>query len=126
MLINLLAAGLGGAIGSMLRLSFGLAASALLGTRFPWATLGVNIIGSFLIGVAVILIGDKILAHDLWRPFFVVGLLGAFTTFSSFSLDTLLLLQQGNYNSAIAYVATSFLVCLAATLGGMQLSRLFV
>lgn len=119
------AVAVGGALGAVSRYSFGLVALALIGNRFPWATLGVNVVGSFLIGLAAVLIGDRILDGELWRPLIIVGFLGAFTTFSAFSLDTLLLLQQGNYNSALAYMLGSVALCLGATIAGMQLAKIF-
>ena len=114
-----------GALGPVSRYSFGLVAFALIGNRFPWATLGVNVVGSFLIGLAAVLIGDRIVDGELWRPLIIVGFLGAFTTFSAFSLDTLLLLQQGNYNTALAYMLGSVALCLGGTVSGMQLAKFF-
>ena len=119
------AVAVGGALGAVSRYSFGLVALALIGNRFPWATLGVNVIGSFLIGLAAVLIGDRIVVGELWRPLIIVGFLGAFTTFSAFSLDTLLLLQQGNYNTALAYMLGSVALCLGGTVSGMQLAKFF-
>ena len=119
------AVAVGGALGAVSRYSFGLVALALIGNRFPWATLGVNVIGSFLIGLAAVLIGDRIVDGELWRPLIIVGFLGAFTTFSAFSLDTLLLLQQGNYNTALAYMLGSVALCLGGTVSGMQLAKFF-
>ena len=119
------AVAVGGALGAVSRYSFGLVALALIGNRFPWATLGVNVIGSFLIGLAAVLIGDRIVDGELWRPLIIVGFLGAFTTFSAFSLDTLLLLQQGNYNTALAYILGSVTLCLGGTVSGMQLAKIF-
>lgn len=119
------AVAVGGALGAVSRYSFGLVALALIGNRFPWATLGVNVVGSFLIGLAAVLIGDRIVDGELWRPLIIVGFLGAFTTFSAFSLDTLLLLQQGNYNIALAYAMGSVALCLGATFAGMQLAKTF-
>ena len=119
------AVAVGGALGAVSRYSFGLVALALIGNRFPWATLGVNVVGSFLIGLAAVLIGDRIVDGELWQPLVIVGFLGAFTTFSAFSLDTLLLLQQGNYNSALAYMFGSVALCLGATVAGMQLAKNF-
>ena len=119
------AVAVGGALGAVSRYSFGLVALALIGNRFPWATLGVNVVGSFLIGLAAVLIGDRIVDGELWRPLVIVGFLGAFTTFSAFSLDTLLLLQQGNYNIALAYATGSVALCLGATFAGMQLAKTF-
>ena len=119
------AVAIGGALGAVSRYSFGLVAIALIGNRFPWATLGVNVAGSFLIGLAAVLIGDRMLDGELWRPLIIVGFLGAFTTFSAFSLDTLLLLQQGNYNTALAYMLGSVALCLGGTVSGMQLAKFF-
>ena len=119
------AVAVGGALGAVSRHSFGLVALALIGNRFPWATLGVNVVGSFLIGLAAVLIGDRIVDGELWRPLVIVGFLGAFTTFSAFSLDTLLLLQQGNYNTALAYMLGSVALCLGGTVSGMQLAKIF-
>ena len=119
------AVAVGGALGAVSRYSFGLVALALFGNRFPWATLGVNVVGSFLIGLAAVLIGDRIVDGELWRPLIIVGFLGAFTTFSAFSLDTLLLLQQGNYNTALAYMLGSVALCLGGTVSGMQLAKIF-
>ena len=119
------AVAVGGALGAVSRYSFGLVALALIGNRFPWATLGVNVVGSFLIGLAVVLIGDRIVDGELWRSLVIVGFLGAFTTFSAFSLDTLLLLQQGNYNTALAYMLGSVALCLGGTVSGMQLAKIF-
>ena len=119
------AVAVGGALGAVSRYSFGLVALALIGNRFPWATLGVNVVGSFLIGLAAVLIGDRIVDGELWRPLIIVGFLGAFTTFSAFSLDTLLSLQQGNYNTALAYMLGSVALCLGGTVSGMQLAKIF-
>ena len=119
------AVAIGGALGAVSRYSFGLVAIALIGNRFPWATLGVNVAGSFLIGLAAVLIGDRMLDGELWRPLIIVGFLGAFTTFSAFSLETLLLLQQGNYNTALAYMLGSVALCLGGTVSGMQLAKFF-
>ncbi len=119
------AVAVGGALGAVSRYSFGLVALALIGNRFPWATLGVNVVGSFLIGLAAVLIGDRIVDGELWQPLVIVGFLGAFTTFSAFSLDTLLLLQQGNYNTALAYMLGSVALCLGGTVSGMQLAKIF-
>ena len=119
------AVAVGGALGAVSRYSFGLVALALIGNRFPWATLGVNVVGSFLIGLAAVLIGDRIVDGELWRSLIIAGFLGAFTTFSAFSLDTLLLLQQGNYNTALAYMLGSVALCLGGTVSGMQLAKIF-
>jgi len=120
-----LAVAIGGALGALSRYSFGLIAVGLLDNRLPWATFGVNVVGSFCIGIAAIAIGDRVIEGEFWRLLLVVGFLGAFTTFSAFSLETLLLLQQGNYNIALAYATGSVALCLGATFAGMQLAKTF-
>ncbi|MDA0805116.1 MAG: fluoride efflux transporter CrcB [Proteobacteria bacterium] len=116
---------IGGALGALSRYSFVLIAVTLVDNRLPWATLGVNVVGSFCIGIAAILIGDRVIEEEIWRLLLVVGFLGSFTTFSAFSFETLLLLQQGNYNIALAYAAGSITLSLGATFAGMQLAKVF-
>src|SRR6056300_924323 len=119
------AVAIGGALGALSRYSFVLIAVTLVDNRLPWATFGVNVVGSFCIGIAAVLIGDRVIEGEFWRLLLVVGFLGSFTTFSAFSLETLLLLQQGNYNIAMAYAAGSVTLCLGAAFAGMQLAKTF-
>ncbi|HAT57530.1 MAG TPA: fluoride efflux transporter CrcB [Gammaproteobacteria bacterium] len=119
------AVAIGGALGALSRYSFVLIAVTLVDNRLPWATFGVNVVGSFCIGIAAVLIGDRVIEGEFWRLLLVVGFLGSFTTFSAFSLETLLLLQQGNYNIAMAYAAGSVTLCLGAAFAGMQLAKVF-
>lgn len=79
------------------------------GTTLPWGTLVINILGSGLIGVFATSVKPT-----PWRHFLIVGICGGFTTFSSFSLDTLTLLREGHPGRALAYVALSVLVCLVS------------
>jgi CrcB protein len=105
---------LGGALGSMARYWMANAVAALTGPAFPWGTLGINIIGSFVIGLFYALTGPGgrfDVASDA-RIFVMVGLCGGFTTFSSFSLQTLLLLQDGEVVRAGAYIIGSVVLCL--------------
>lgn len=121
MIQTLLSVALGGALGASARYLVNVAAIRLAGTGFPWATLTVNILGSFLMGVLVVIFAQK----DLTRlaPFLVTGVLGGFTTFSAFSLDAVALWQRGEVLSATAYVAVSVALSLAALLAGMALGR---
>jgi len=119
------AVAIGGALGALSRYSFVLIAVTLVDNRLPWATFGVNVVGSFCIAIAAVLIGDRVIEGEFWRLLLVVGFLGSFTTFSAFSLETLLLLQQGNYNIAMAYAAGSVTLCLGAAFAGMQLAKVF-
>ena len=96
------------------------------GTTFPLGTFFVNIVGSFLIGVFFIVLAEKLHLVDQWRPIIIIGFLGAMTTFSTFSLDALLLFQQGHYNTAFFYILSSVALCLLAAFCGMQITRVIL
>jgi CrcB protein len=96
----------------------------LPGDQFPWGTWVVNVSGSLLIGILYVLIAEKMTLPSEARALLVVGFLGAFTTFSTFSLDTLLLIQQGWLLQAITYIVSSVVVCILLTWLGMVLTRL--
>lgn len=100
---------LGGALGALARYAV---VSLLAGASWPWGTLAVNVLGSLLIGVVVGAWHAEAWFVDVGRPLLVVGLLGGFTTFSTFSLDALLLLQAGRFGAAAAYVLASVSSCL--------------
>lgn len=112
---------IGGAIGASLRYSATLGVTAWLGKGFPYTTLLVNILGSFIMGLLFSLIEHGIVAELPWRPLIGVGILGALTTFSTFSLDTLLMLQNGEWQKAIINILLNVLVCIFAAWLGMQL-----
>ncbi len=116
---------IGGALGSMARFGLGIAVAEMVGVRFPWGTLLINILGSFLIGWFDVLTGEfgKLAVPADARVFVLVGICGGFTTFSSFSLQTMQLLQGGEALRAGAYVVASVALCLAATWAGMMLAR---
>ncbi|PAF48074.1 camphor resistance protein CrcB [Helicobacter sp. 12S02634-8] len=102
--------GIGGAIGSVLRFGLGkLLPLKLWVWSFPLGTWSVNLIGSFLIGFVSLLLAHKLLGND-FRVFFVIGVLGGFTTFSSFGLDTFTLLLQKEYFKAIFYILSTNLL----------------
>ncbi len=120
---TLLAIAAGGACGALLRFWVTQGAHALFGRGFPLGTLAVNVTGSVAIGVAYVMFFER---HDLapeWRAALVTGFLGAFTTFSAFSIDTLLLIQQGEHVKAGANVASSVVLCLAGCWLGMAAAR---
>jgi CrcB protein len=85
----------GGALGAMSRFWLHTAVQRFNGSSFPLGTFAVNVLGSFLIGVLFVVLAEKAQLSETWRPLIVVGFLGAMTTFSSFSLDALLLFEQG-------------------------------
>jgi len=114
---------LGGALGSLLRYALGAWVQGFLGPGFPWSTLFVNALGSFLIGVVVRLSLEGALSGEA-RLFLAMGVLGGFTTFSTFSYETLILLQDGEALKALAYVLANlflglFLAYLGYRLGSM-------
>ena len=112
----------GGALGSALRYGLALGVQRRLGAGWPFGTLAVNLLGSFLIGWAFhLLVSREILAEGP-RLFIVAGLLGGFTTFSAFSLETLRLLQEGAWPLAALYVAISTAGGLLAAWAGFQLA----
>ena len=119
----LVAVAAGGACGALLRFWVTQGAHALFGRGFPLGTLAVNVTGSVAIGVAYVMFFER---HDLapeWRAALVTGFLGAFTTFSTFSMDTLLLIQQGEHVKAGTNVASNVVLCLAGCWLGMAAAR---
>lgn len=117
---------LGGALGSVARYACSGLAARWLGASFPWGTLLVNVTGSFLIGALAALVtidGKPLLGADA-RALVMVGVLGGFTTFSSFSLETLNLARAGAVGAASAYVAASLVVCLLAVWLGFATAAL--
>lgn len=117
--------GLGGALGSMARHGCNQLALKYLGNDFPWGVMGINILGSLLIGIIVGLLAFETDWSQDIRAFVVVGMLGGFTTFSAFSLDAVLLWERGAFGSMLLYVAGSVLLSLVATFGGLSLVRAF-
>jgi CrcB protein len=114
---------IGGALGAVSRYGVTLGAARLGATGFPYATLTVNVIGSFLIGLFVAWLGGRTEINPALRPLIQVGFLGALTTFSTFSLDALILIEQGRFTQAGLYIAASVLVCLAACFIGLLAGR---
>ena len=96
---------------------------SLLGRGFPYGTMFVNVTGSLLMGVLSVLMVERFNAGPEWRAAILVGLLGSFTTFSTFSLETLNLLEQGDVMRAMVNIAFSIVVCLAAVWVGISLGR---
>lgn len=113
----------GGAAGALLRYWCSSGVYALLGKSFPYGTLSVNVIGSFLMGFLFILLNDKLDVAPEWKSLLLVGLLGSFTTFSAFSMDTLALIEQGALLKAGLNILFSVSVCILACWAGLVLGR---
>lgn len=124
--IQLVAAvAIGGALGSVARYLVAIGAGRLVGTEFPWGTLAINIAGSFLIGVFAESFALTWSVSQTIRVFLTVGICGGFTTFSTFSLDAIVLMQRGELWAASAYIAASVALSILALFGGLLLVRAF-
>ncbi|WP_306120259.1 MULTISPECIES: fluoride efflux transporter CrcB [unclassified Roseitalea] len=122
-MINLVWVALGGAAGASLRYLVYLGMGRIAGGGYPWATMTVNVVGSLLMGVLVGWLMRRGGSGEHLRLLLGVGLLGGFTTFSSFSLDFALLWQRGDTGTALGYALVSVAACIAALFAGMVLVR---
>ena len=113
----------GGSIGAVLRYGAAVGVTSLFGRGFPYGTLFVNVSGSLLIGVLSILMVERFNIGPEWRAGLLVGVLGSFTTFSTFSLETLNLLEQGELLSAGINVLLSVAICIIAVWFGVFIGR---
>lgn len=121
--MNILLVAIGGAIGAAARYLAGVWLSSLLGSNFPWGTSFVNITGSFLIGVVLVLVQGGVLPAGA-RLFVAVGILGGYTTFSTYSYETLGLVTDGNYGAAFINVFGQLVLGLIGVYLGVVLGRL--
>jgi CrcB protein len=113
----------GGAVGSVARYLMASSIQTATGWAFPLGTVLVNILGCFLIGILyVLLVARPDPRHDL-RALLMVGVMGGFTTFSSFSLETVTMAMNGNFGGATLNVVISIAACLAGTILGVTLAR---
>ncbi|WP_372882612.1 fluoride efflux transporter CrcB [Psychromonas sp.] len=118
---NIVLVASGGAVGATLRYLISIGMFSLFGKGFPFATLSVNIIGSLIMGCIFQLIQQETITASPWWPLIGVGFLGALTTFSTFSMDNLLLFQQGELFKAILNIVLNVVVCLLAAYVGTLL-----
>ncbi len=118
-----LAIALGGAAGALMRYWVSTAVYAWLGRGFPWGTLAVNVAGSLAMGVLYILLLERLTTGPEIRAFLLIGFLGAFTTFSTFSIETFNLIEQAEIGKALLNMGVSVLVCLLAAWAGVILGR---
>lgn len=120
---QLVAVAVGGALGALSRYWVVGVMTNLFGRHFPYGTLAVNVLGSFLIGIGYIVIVERLQVAAEWHAVLMIGFIGAFTTFSTFSLETVSLLQEGRLVAALTYIFSSVLVCLLATAAGILLAK---
>ena len=119
----LLAVAAGGAFGAVARYLVMVQVGHWLGTGFPFATLTVNIVGSFILGVLVELMALAWSPPPELRALLVVGVLGAFTTFSTFSMDVVLHMERGELGLTLTYIVASVALCVVAFFAGLHLVR---
>lgn len=114
---------LGGAVGAGARHLVGRAALGIWGPGLPVGTLAVNVIGGFAMGLLAAWLASRTSGDEALRYLLGVGVLGGFTTFSAFSLETVLMLQRGEYATASFYILASVVLSIGAVFAGLQLSR---
>ena len=113
----------GGGIGAALRHGFNLAFARLLGTAFPYATLWENVTGSLAMGLLVAVFAFKSGIPQHWQLFLTTGILGGYTTFSTFSLDVALLYERGQIGLAALYVLLSVVLSIGGLFAGLAIVR---
>ena len=115
----------GGGVGASLRHTVNLISARALGTAFPYHTFIINITGSIVMGLIAGYLAFKGEASQPWRLLLMTGILGGYTTFSAFSLDTALLYERGEIASALVYVLGSVVLSIAGLFAGLALVRHF-
>lgn len=120
---ELLTVFLGGGLGSMVRFSLSRWVNALHSHHFPWGTLVVNVVACFALGLIIGLADHKQLISPTARLFWTVGFCGGFSTFSTFSNETLILIQSGFHTSTVVYIIMSLILCVGATLAGLYVGE---
>jgi CrcB protein len=123
MIKTLLLIASGGAFGALSRYGAALGVYSIMGRGFPYGTLFVNVVGSFLMGMLSIMLLERFNLGPEWRAAILVGFLGSFTTFSTFSIETLNLLEQGDFNRAFLNMGLSLVLCIIAVWFGVSIGR---
>jgi CrcB protein len=122
--MNWLAVAIGGALGSVARYALSSWIFDITSHKFPYATLIVNVAGSFVMGILFVVIVERAALPPEMRSLLMIGFIGAFTTFSAFSLDALGLWQNGQVLMSLIYMVTTIVLCLVAISTAIWLTRL--
>jgi CrcB protein len=122
-MMNIISIAIGGAIGSLCRYGMSNGIYFLFGRDFPYGTLAVNILGSIIMGIAYVLMIERLDVTPEWRAGIMIGLLGAFTTFATFSIETLNILESGETLKAGFNIFLSVTLCISGCWLGMILGR---
>ena len=123
MLKTILLIAVGGALGAVMRYLSQVTVYELVGRSFPYGTLFVNVTGSFLMGLLSIFLVEKFNLGAEWHVAILIGVLGSFTTFSTFSLETLVLFEQGDMFKALANIMSSVVLCIGAVWTGAYFAK---
>jgi fluoride exporter len=120
---NFLAISSAAIVGANLRYLLSRIAARQLGPVFPYGTLFINVVGSFIVGCFIIWTTERVLIDPRWRLLVVIGFCGSFTTFSSFAFETMAYFEQGQWGLMVVNILSNNLLCLVAALAGMSLGR---
>ena len=123
-IVNFVIISVGAIVGANLRYLLSRYAAKALGPVFPYGTLLINILGSFIVGWFMIWTSERVLADPRWRLLLVIGFCGGFTTFSSFAFESMAYFEQGQWRLMATNIVANNLLCLAAALAGMALARI--
>jgi CrcB protein len=122
--MNVIVVAIGAMIGGLLRYGISLSFSPA-GGSFPWSTLGINIVGSFFLGLVMQFAGERHIIGDSTKLFLTIGVIGSFTTFSTFSFETITLFQSGGALRGLVYIGASNILSIFGAFGGFALGKMF-
>jgi CrcB protein len=120
---QVIAIAVGGAVGCVLRFWMSTGVYQLLGRDFPYGTLAVNVLGSLTIGVLYVLLQERLSLDSTWRALLLIGLLGGFTTFSAFAIETVNLIEQNEIIKALGNMLLSVILCVGGAWLGVLAGR---